>query len=141
MREVEGGVFLNEPNICLIAETLRRLFDESIAKECGAELRGVTVTRKDTGEIVPPGRRKGHNEELHMKPKRSLTSVVLELTAVLLMTALSFVWGKGTARIERGYEAIGGEYLFLLLPVIYYTGKRTVLDWITDLRELTKGRY
>jgi len=60
MREVEGGVFLNEPNICLIAETLRRLFDESIAKECGAELRGVTVTRKDTGEIVPPGRRKGH---------------------------------------------------------------------------------
>ena len=46
-----------------------------------------------------------------------------------------------TARIERGYEAIGGEYLLLLLPAIYYTGKRTVLDWITDLRELTKGRY
>jgi len=62
--------------------------------------------------------------------------VVLELTAVLLMTALSFVWGKGTARIERGYEAIGGEYLFLLLPVIYYTGKRTILDWITEIREL-----
>ena len=64
-----------------------------------------------------------------------------ELLAVLLITGTAFMWGKGAARIERGYEAIGGEYLLLLLPAIYYTGKRTVLDWITDLRELTKGRY
>jgi hypothetical protein len=76
-----------------------------------------------------------------MKPKRSLASVVLELAAVLLVTALAFAWGKQTAQAERGYTAIGGEYLLLLLPAIYYTGKRTVLDWITDLRELTKGRY
>ena len=76
-----------------------------------------------------------------MKTKRSLASVVLELAAVLLVTALAFAWGKQTAQAERGYTAIGGEYLLLLLPAIYYTGKRTVLDWITDLRELTKGRY
>jgi hypothetical protein len=76
-----------------------------------------------------------------MKPKRSLASVALELAAVLLVTALAFAWGKQTAQAERGYTAIGGEYLLLLLPAIYYTGKRTVLDWITDLRELTKGRY
>lgn len=67
--------------------------------------------------------------------------MVLELAAVLLVTALAFVWGMQTAQAERGYTAIGGEYLLLLLPAIYYTGKRTVLDWITDLRELTKGRY
>lgn len=67
--------------------------------------------------------------------------MLLELAAVLLVTALAFVWGKQTARIERGYEAIGGEYLFLLLPAIYYTGKRTILDWIADLQELKKGRY
>lgn len=67
--------------------------------------------------------------------------MVLELVAVLLVTALAFAWGKQTAQAERGYTAIGGEYLLLLLPAIYYTGKRTVLDWITDLRELTKGRY
>ena len=76
-----------------------------------------------------------------MKRKRSLASVVLELATVLLVTALAFVWGKQTARIERGYEAIGGEYLLLLLPAIYYTGKQTILDWIADLRELKKGRY
>ncbi len=70
-----------------------------------------------------------------MKPKRSLASVVLELAAVLLVTALTFTWGVQTAQSERGYTAIGGEYLFLLLPAIYYTGKRTILDWIADIRE------
>ena len=70
-----------------------------------------------------------------MKPKRSLTSVLLELAAVLLVTALAFAWGVQTAQAERGYTAIGGEYLFLLLPAIYYTGKRTILDWIADIRE------
>ena len=70
-----------------------------------------------------------------MKPKRSLASVVLELAAVLLVTALAFAGGVQTAQAERGYTAIGGEYLFLLLPAIYYTGKRTILDWIADIRE------
>lgn len=70
-----------------------------------------------------------------MKRKRSLASVLFELAAVLLLTAAAFAWGKQTALVERGYEAIGGEYLFFLLPAIYYTGKRTILDWIADLRE------
>lgn len=67
--------------------------------------------------------------------------MVLELTAVLLVTAIAFAWGKQTALAERGYNAIGGEYLLLLLPAMYYTGKQTILDWIADLRELKKGRY
>ena len=76
-----------------------------------------------------------------MKPKRSLASVVLELAAVLLVTALAFAWGVQTAQAERGCNAIGGEYLLLLLPAIYYTGKRTLLDWIADLREQKGGEY
>ena len=73
-----------------------------------------------------------------MKPKRSLTSVVLELAAVLLVTALAFAWGKQAAQAQRGYTAIGGEYLLLLIPFMYYPGKRTVLDWITDIRKLRR---
>ena len=76
-----------------------------------------------------------------MKPKRSLVSVACELLAVLLITGTAFMWGKGAALAERGYEAIGGEYLLLLLPAMYYTGTQTILDWIADLRELKKGRY
>lgn len=74
-----------------------------------------------------------------MRRKRSLSFVICELVVVLLMTAAAFVWGKQTAQAQRGYGAIGGEYLLLLLPAIYYTGKRTVLDWIADLRERERG--
>lgn len=69
------------------------------------------------------------------RKKRSLAAIMLELVIVLLVTALAFVWGRQTAQIERGYDAFGGEYLLLLLPAMYYIGKRTILDWITDLRE------
>ena len=64
--------------------------------------------------------------------------MMLELAAVLLVTALAFAWGKQTALAERGYNAIGGEYLLLILPAMYYTGKRTILDWATEIRELWK---
>ena len=74
-----------------------------------------------------------------MRPKRSLASVLFEVAAVLLITAAAFAWGKTTALVERGYEAIGGEYVLLLLPAIYYASKRTLLDWIADLREPWKG--
>lgn len=52
MREVDGGVFLNEPSIGRITESLRRIFNEGVAKECGAVLTRGIVTKKDTGEMV-----------------------------------------------------------------------------------------
>ena len=64
--------------------------------------------------------------------------MLLELAAVLLVTALAFAWGRQVAQAQRGYTAIGGEYLLLLIPFMYYPGKRTVLDWITDLRKLRR---
>jgi len=66
-------------------------------------------------------------------------SAVLELVTVLLVTALAFQVGVAVARAERGYEAYGGEYLLLALPVIYYAGKLTLQSWIADLREIRKG--
>lgn len=62
--------------------------------------------------------------------------MLLEMAAVLLVTALVFAWGKQTALAERGYNAIGGEYLLLLIPLMYYPGKRTILNWVTEIRRL-----
>lgn len=73
-----------------------------------------------------------------MKPKRSLASVGLELAAVLLVTVLAFAWGVRVAQAQRGYNAIGGECIFLLIPAMYYIGKRIIQDWIADLRKLRK---
>lgn len=74
-----------------------------------------------------------------MKKRKSRAAAAVELAAVLLITAAAFAWGQRAALIERGYTAHGGEYLLLLIPAIYYTGKRTVLDWIEELRELWRG--
>ena len=69
-----------------------------------------------------------------MTPRRSLASVALELAVVLLVTALAFAWGMREAQAQRGYNAIGGEFIFLLIPAMYYIGKQVILDWIADLR-------
>ena len=71
-----------------------------------------------------------------MRFKRSLASIIFEVAIVLLVTALTFAWGKQTALAERGYNAIGGEYLLLIHPAMYYPGKRTILDWVTEISEL-----
>ena len=71
-----------------------------------------------------------------MKKRKSRAAAAVELAAVLLITAAAFTWGQRAALIERGYAARGGEYMLLLIPAIYYTGKRVLLDWIAELREL-----
>lgn len=74
-----------------------------------------------------------------MNGKRKWTSAAVELAVVLLITVAAFVWGKRAALIERGYTAYGGECMLLLIPAIYYTGKRTLLDWIAELRDFWKN--
>lgn len=71
-----------------------------------------------------------------MNGRKKRAAAAVELAAVLTITAAAFVWGQRAALIERGYDARGGECLLLLIPAIYYIGKRTAKDWITELREL-----
>ena len=50
------------------------------------------------------------------------------------MASSLFKMAAAQARIDRGYSAIGGEAMFLLLPVLYYLISKTVRDWLDDLR-------
>lgn len=59
-----------------------------------------------------------------MKPKKSLAMAVGEFAAVLLATVAAFLWGKSVAIAERSYDARGGEYILLALPILYYMGKQ-----------------
>ena len=56
--------------------------------------------------------------------------VLLTVAGILLYKA-----GAAYALRERGYYAIGGEALALLLPVLYYTMATTVRDIIKDWRK------
>ena len=55
---------------------------------------------------------------------------LLMLAGVLLYKA-----GAAYALRERGYHAIGGEALALLLPVLYYCGAATIQDIVRDMKD------
>ena len=71
-----------------------------------------------------------------MKHKKKTRRRAVELIAVLTLTAALFIAASRYALIERGYAAAGGEYMLLLLPFIYYAGKRAIRDFATDFTEL-----
>jgi len=63
-----------------------------------------------------------------------------ELAAVLLVSATVFTCGRLAAFGERGGHGCGGEFVLLLLPVVYYLLKQTVSDWIRDIADLWQAR-
>lgn len=67
-----------------------------------------------------------------MKRKKKSRLAAAELLVVLIVTAVAFIKGRGYALAWRGYEAVGGEFMLLLLPIIYYEAKRIILDFVAD---------
>lgn len=67
-----------------------------------------------------------------MKRKKKSRLAAAELLAVLIVTAVVFIKSRGYALAWRGYEAVGGEFMLLLLPIIYYEAKRIILDYAAD---------
>ena len=66
-----------------------------------------------------------------MRHKRKAASR-REFLAVLIVTAVVFTKGLSAALAWRGYKAVGGEFMLLLLPIIYYEAKRIILDYVAD---------
>lgn len=77
------------------------------------------------------------SENTKPKRKRPVVDVrpLLKYAALTLLGFIMFKIGAAQARIDRGYSAIGGEGLFLFLPVIYYLISKTVRDWLDDLKK------
>ena len=71
-----------------------------------------------------------------MRRKKKSRLAAAELLAVLIVTAVVFIKSRGYALAWRGYEAVGGEFMLLLLPIIYYEAKRIILDFVADFVEL-----
>ncbi len=60
-------------------------------------------------------------------------AAVAELVIVLLVSAALFAWAIRAALAGQGGGRCGGEYTLLLIPEIYYLGKRIVSDCVRDL--------
>lgn len=75
-------------------------------------------------------RRRTHEAQKEKPPRGS------EFLTVLIVTAVVFTKGLSAALAWRGYKAVGGEFMLLLLPIIYYEAKRIILDFVADFVEL-----
>lgn len=71
-----------------------------------------------------------------MRHKKKSRLAAAEFLAVLIVTAVVFTKGLSAALAWRGYKAVGGEFMLLLLPIIYYEAKRIILDFVADFVEL-----
>lgn len=74
-----------------------------------------------------------------MRRKRKSRLAAVELLGVLTATAVLFVKAQSVALASRGYFAIGGEFMLLLLPIIYYLAKQTIRDFAADIAELIRN--
>lgn len=63
-----------------------------------------------------------------------LILTVAKYTGLTLAGIILFRAGAAYALTERGYSAVGGEAVALLLPVLWYLLSRTVRDFIKDAK-------
>lgn len=67
--------------------------------------------------------------------KRQRTRVILKYAALSVLGMVLYFVGTKIAYVERGYFAMGGETLVLLLPVFYYIVSTMVHDVIAEYRK------
>lgn len=90
----------------------------------------VTIHKRERAKSGQARRRAGLRKWLaRLNPWTMAWYALLTVAGVLLYKA-----GAAYALRERGYYAVGGEALALLLPVFYYTTATTIRDIIKDWR-------
>lgn len=71
-----------------------------------------------------------------MRRRKRKSRLAAEFVGILTVTAVVFIKARAYAGAWRGYDAMGGEFLLLLLPIIYYLLKQTIRDYVRDFVEL-----
>lgn len=67
-----------------------------------------------------------------MRHKKGQARRLIFWALVIFGTSFCFFWAKDAALLERGYQAIGGEWLLWLLPGMLWVGVDTA-------REIRRG--
>lgn len=73
-----------------------------------------------------------------MSKKWKIVKNAIAIVYSLLITVLLGKWAIFTAYIERGYEAVGGEYMFIL--VVYVVAYKCISWMLKNLEEEIYGR-
>jgi hypothetical protein len=74
-----------------------------------------------------------------MRHKKKSRLAAVERFLVLTATAALLIKAQSYALAWRGYFAVGGEFMLLLLPIIYYIVKQEIRDFAADIAELLRN--
>lgn len=74
-----------------------------------------------------------------MRHKKKSRLAAVERFLVLTATAAIFIRAHSYALAWRGYRAVGGELMLLLLPIIYYIVKQEIRDFAADVARLYRN--
>lgn len=55
---------------------------------------------------------------------------------VMALTAITYELAHHQAVAWRGYDAVGGELLIWILPAAIWAVRRTVADWVAEIKEM-----
>ena len=72
-----------------------------------------------------------HKEQ---QPRRKAVLTVIKWVAITLAGIFLFLWAKQAAGEWRGYDAYGGEYLLLPLPLWWWLCERITRDFIAAVK-------
>lgn len=64
------------------------------------------------------------------------TDKLIKAIAIMALTAITYELTHHQAVAWRGYEAVGGELLIWVLPLALWAVRRTVADWVAEIREM-----
>lgn len=63
-----------------------------------------------------------------------MMKTVIKYLFISLVGAVGFVAANSAATVSRGYDAIGGEVFFIILPVLWWIAERAARDIKRDIK-------
>lgn len=70
---------------------------------------------------------------------RQVIWAIVKYAVLTVCGILLYLLAAKQVFVKRGYFAIGGEDLFLLLPVFYGVTHAVIRDWIKEIKDRDKG--
>ena len=65
---------------------------------------------------------------------------ILKWIGIIILALIIFCYAKESAYIQRGYSAVGGEYLLLLLPLAWYLTENNIKETKKARKHLQKNK-
>ena len=67
-----------------------------------------------------------------------IIKAIIKWLLICIATGIFFIWAKDLAYLQRGYKAVGGEYLLFIFPLIWYLFENNVKETLKSKKSKNK---